>query len=59
MKRLLVLMMCAMLAVPSVGMNVQASETNVLVSQTNENDDINPLETKEKEHYTLKCHIQR
>ena len=50
MKRLLVLMMCAMLAVPSVGMNVQASETNVLVSQTNENDDINPLEEiKEKE----------
>ena len=29
MKRLLVLMMCAMLAVPSVGMNVQAAETKI------------------------------
>ena len=34
MKRLLVLMMCAMLAVPSVGMNVQAEENvPVVVSE--------------------------
>ena len=39
-----------MLAVPSVGMNVQASETYVSVPLTNVNDDINPLEEiKEKE----------
>lgn len=37
MRRLLVLMMCAMLAVPSVGMNVQANTANELTAQDDEN----------------------
>ena len=54
MKRLLVLMMCAMLAVPSVGMNVQATTQNEVevtgsdeISQINENDDEEKDDEKE------------
>ena len=35
MKRLLVLLLCAVLAVPAVGMNVQATEPQVPIGDTN------------------------
>ena len=46
MKRLLVLMMCAMLAVPVVGMSVQAAENPAIEAQTDDEDPNSPEKLK-------------